>query len=163
MRLITGTEINYLFICHTKLWYFSKHIQMEQSSDAVSIGKFIHEDSYKREHELKFDGVAIDFIKKGNIIELHEIKKSNKMSKATEMQTLYYLYTLKNKGINAIASIDFPKSRECKRIELNDKNEIDIIDAINKVREIEALSFPPDVKRVPFCPKCAYYELCWSE
>uniref|UniRef100_UPI00261A52AC Dna2/Cas4 domain-containing protein n=1 Tax=Thermococcus sp. TaxID=35749 RepID=UPI00261A52AC len=39
--LITGTEINYLFICPTKLWYFARGITMEQESDWVDLGKFI--------------------------------------------------------------------------------------------------------------------------
>uniref|UniRef100_UPI0026352367 Dna2/Cas4 domain-containing protein n=1 Tax=Thermococcus sp. TaxID=35749 RepID=UPI0026352367 len=33
--LIGGTEINYLFICPTKLWYFSHGITMEGESEWV--------------------------------------------------------------------------------------------------------------------------------
>ncbi len=35
---ITGTQMNYYFLCHTKLWYFAHHIQMEQESDLVALG-----------------------------------------------------------------------------------------------------------------------------
>jgi len=31
--IIRGTEINYLFVCKTKLWYFFKGITMEQESE----------------------------------------------------------------------------------------------------------------------------------
>ena len=37
--LITGTEINYLFVCPTKLWYFTKGITMEQESEWVDLGR----------------------------------------------------------------------------------------------------------------------------
>ena len=161
---VTRTQINYLFICPTKLWYFSHQIWMEHSSDLVATGKFIHEDTYKREQkEIKIDGIAIDFIKRGDTLELHEIKKSKTMEKAHEMQTLYYLYVLKNKGVKATAFIDYPLIRERKQVELNEQNERELEEAITKVKEITALELPPEAKRVPFCPKCAYYELCWSD
>jgi CRISPR-associated exonuclease Cas4 len=46
---IIGTQINYYFICKTKLWLFSHHIQMEQESELVLLGKILHKDSYKRD------------------------------------------------------------------------------------------------------------------
>jgi len=45
----TGTQINYYFVCIKKVWYFVHDIQMEQNSDAVYLGKLIHETSYERE------------------------------------------------------------------------------------------------------------------
>jgi CRISPR/Cas system-associated exonuclease Cas4 (RecB family) len=36
---ITGTEINYLFVCHRKLWLFHHHIEMEHTSDYVALGQ----------------------------------------------------------------------------------------------------------------------------
>jgi len=47
----TGTRINYYFLCRKKLWYFAKNIEMEQTSDAVYLGKLIHETSYDRENK----------------------------------------------------------------------------------------------------------------
>ncbi|OGP31326.1 MAG: hypothetical protein A2X87_06430 [Deltaproteobacteria bacterium GWC2_42_51] len=48
----TGTEVNYYFLCKKKLWYFSHDIQIEQGSDAVYLGKLIHENSYQREKDV---------------------------------------------------------------------------------------------------------------
>jgi CRISPR-associated exonuclease Cas4 len=45
----TGTQINYCFVCKRKLWLFSHALSMEQTSDAVSLGKLIHETSYARQ------------------------------------------------------------------------------------------------------------------
>ena len=44
--IIRGIEINYLYVCKTKLWYFVRGITMEQESDFVDLGKFLHEKSY---------------------------------------------------------------------------------------------------------------------
>ena len=135
---------------------------MEQNSDLVSTGKLIHENTYQREKkEVKIDGIAIDFVKKGEIIELLEIKKSKKMEKAHEMQTLYYLYVLKKKGVKAVAVIDYPLIRERKFIELEEQKELE--DSIPKIQEIISLKVPPPPKKIPICSKCSYYELCWSE
>lgn len=49
--LITGTEINYLFICPTKLWYFARGITMEQESEWVDLGRFLHEQRYGGEEK----------------------------------------------------------------------------------------------------------------
>ena len=73
MKLINGTQINYYFICKTKLWLFSHNIQMEQESDNVKLGKTLHENSYKKENEVLIDNlINVDFIKNNNPIEIHE-------------------------------------------------------------------------------------------
>lgn len=159
--LIRGTEINYLFICPTKLWYFSKGITMEQESEWVDLGKFLHEKSYfGEEKEVKIGPISIDFIKKGNIVEVHEVKKGKSMEKAHEMQALYYLYYLKRLGISAKAIINYPKLRETKEISL-DGRENEVEDAIREVERIRYLPSPPAPIKSRRCKKCAYYELCW--
>ncbi|USH00004.1 CRISPR-associated protein Cas4 [Thermococcus argininiproducens] len=159
--LIRGTEINYLFICKTKLWYFSHGVTMEQESEWVDLGKFLHEKSYfGEEKNIKIGPIAIDFIKKGDIIEIHEIKKGRSMEKAHEMQALYYLYYLKRLGIKAKAILNYPKLRETKEIILNGHEE-DVERAIKEVEEIKSLSIPPTPVKSKKCKKCAYYELCW--
>ena len=44
----TGTQINYYFVCHRKLWLFSKNISFEDENEYVQLGKLIDESSYKR-------------------------------------------------------------------------------------------------------------------
>lgn len=43
---ISGTFINYYFVCHRELWLFANGINMEQESDLVYEGKLVHESSY---------------------------------------------------------------------------------------------------------------------
>lgn len=75
----TGTQINYYFICHKKLWLFSHNIDMEHTSDKVYQGKLLHETSYKRKlKEIELGNIKIDFLESG--CEIHEIKKSRNKS-----------------------------------------------------------------------------------
>lgn len=161
---IIGTQINYYFICKTKLWLFSHHIQMEQESELVSLGKILHKDTYKRDKkDQTIDNlISFDFVRKGGVLEIHEVKKSKKMSKAHHYQLLYYLYYLKNeKGIDdAIGIIDYPKIRRRETLKLNDRNEKEIKNIIKRIGNILNEELPTP-KRIPACTKCAYYDLCF--
>lgn len=160
---IIGTQINYYFICKTKLWLFSHHIQMEQESELVSLGKLLHSKSYKNEKEYTIDNlISVDFIKKQDYLELHEVKKSSKMEKAHEYQLLYYMYCLKNrKGIENIKGIiNYPKMRKKVMVELDESKENELNAVIEDIGNIINNNAPkPEKMRI--CRKCAYYEFCW--
>ena len=42
----TGTQVNYYLICKRKLWLFSRGLEMEEISDLVLLGRFLHERGY---------------------------------------------------------------------------------------------------------------------
>ena len=134
---INGSQINYYFICKTKLWLFSHNIQLEHESENVKLGKILHENSFKREKDYLIDNlINIDFIKINDSIEIHEVKKTQKMNKSHEYQLLYYMYYLKNeKGIaNIKGFLDYPKNRKKKEINLTQEKEeklLKIIEDIN--------------------------------
>jgi CRISPR-associated exonuclease Cas4 len=73
---------------------------MEHTSDVVYTGKVVDESSYAREEKsVDIDGVInIDWIDTKTGI-IHEVKKSDSVEKAHEMQVLYYLWYLKQKGV----------------------------------------------------------------
>lgn len=160
---VNGSQINYYFICKTKLWLFSHNIQMEQESDNVDLGKQLHESSYNREKEFLIDNlINVDFIKKRKDIEIHEVKKTPKMEKSHEYQLLYYMYYLKNeKSIdNLMGYIDYPKIRKKVKFELTPEKEEEIRDIIQEINEIINSEIPKP-KKLKICRKCAYFELCW--
>ena len=105
--IITATHINYYHICNRKLWLFSNGINMEHTSDIVTEGKLIGENTYTdraaKYTELQLDGVKIDSYDARNKV-VHEIKKSDKMEAAHEAQVKYYLYKLKQHGIEGVTS-----------------------------------------------------------
>lgn len=79
---INGTQINYYFICKTKLWLFSHNIQLEHESANVKLGKILHEDSFKREKDYLIDKlINVDFIKLTDSVEIHEVKKNSENGK----------------------------------------------------------------------------------
>jgi len=162
--VFTGTQVNYFIVCPTKLWLFSHFVRMEQDSDLVSLGKLLHEESYKRDRkEIMIDSrIAIDFVKKGDKIILHEVKKSKKLEKAHYYQILYYLYYLKRKGVKAEGMIDYPKIRKNERVVLSEGKEEELEDILNKIKEIISREKPPKAEKKKYCRKCSYFEFCWT-
>ncbi len=159
---ITGVMIYYYFICQRKLWYFANEINMEQNSELVSIGKTIDETSYKREKKsiLIDNTINIDFIKDGAV--LHEVKKTKAIEEAGIWQLKYYMYYLKQKGVETLeAKIDYPLLRQTKEIVL-EKEDVEIIEnVIKNIQEIVTKEKPPEVIKEKICKKCSYYDLCY--
>ena len=156
---ITGTHIHYYFICKRKLWFFSRNITMESNSDIVSLGKLLHEESYKKNYkEILIDNIKMDFI--NNSCEVHEIKKSMKMKEAHIYQLLYYLYTLKRKGIRAVGFIDYPLLKKREKVELTEEKEKEIECIVEEIRKIIKMLQPPSEKECTCNKKSAYYDLC---
>ncbi len=159
---IQGTKMNYYFICKRKLWLYSKGITMEQNSDRVTSGKLIHEKSYPR---LKKRDVLIDDIINVDIIDgeyVREVKLSSKMSKADEMQLLYYLYYLRSVGIEKKGLLNYVKEKKQEVIELTDEKIKEIESALIEINSLTNENKPPKLEKLPYCTKCAYYEFCFA-
>jgi len=158
---ITGTEINYFFICKTKLWLFSKFQTMEHSSDIVKDGKIIHESVHKRRvKEVNLPGMKIDLIQMKDGLIIYEIKKSKKMEKASIYQLLFYLYKLKEMEIIAKGILDYPLIRKTEEIILTKEKEKELEEISNEISFIIGGSIPPPEKK-SYCSKCSYYDFCW--
>jgi len=158
---ITGVKVAYYFICHTKLWLFSHNITMERENDYVALGKIIHENSYRGHNEIQIGDIAIDYIRKGETIEIHEIKKSSAMENASKMQVLYYLYYLKSRGVIATGVIDYPKLKKRITVELTPESEEKVKNVLTEIEKTISGPMPPP-KRKKICKKCAYYEFCFG-
>lgn len=85
------------------------------------------------------------------------------MEKSDRMQLLYYLYYLNVLGIKRNGKINYVKERRIEEIELEDKDKIEIEEALKEIKIIENLELPPSKINEPFCKKCAYYEFCYIE
>ncbi|MFW5803772.1 MAG: CRISPR-associated protein Cas4 [bacterium] len=159
---ITATHINYFFICKKKLWLFMHQINMEQESDIVKMGKLIHESSYDRKvKEIKIgENIVLDHMDvKSKTI--HEVKKSNKMESAHKWQLKYYLYCLREHGINDFkGQLDYPKLKKTQTVALT---EDDIVEIEKVIRDIEKIFTGdiPKAEKKKACRKCAYFEYCF--
>lgn len=162
---ITATHINYYHICHRKLWLFANGINMEHTSDIVTEGKLIGDNSYTdravKYTELQLDGIKIDYYDAKNKV-VHEIKKSDKMETAHEAQVKYYLYKLKQHGIeNATGILEYPTLRHTSQIELTDGDVMDIQRWESDILEIISREEMPAVIKKPVCKRCSYFEFCY--
>lgn len=164
LSMITGTHINYFFVCKRKLWLFSHGVQMEQTSDTVLLGKLIDESSYERkEKAIDIDGnIVIDWLDEKNGV-IHEVKKSDSMEDAHTWQVLYYLWYLKQKGVVGLrGEIDYPKLRQKTEVALTAKAESDLQMILEDVKTVCSLEKPPERIKKKFCRTCSYFDLCWG-
>ena len=158
----TGTEVGYFFICRKKLWWFHHGIEMERENDRVKMGKLVHETAYNRQKkEISIDGrIVLDWQSDGVI---HEVKLTDKMEAAHEFQLLYYLYYLKQKGVESLTGqIDYPNLRQTREVELTAEKEAELLAALREIEKIVSLAAPPEVEYMKICKSCSYAELCWG-
>lgn len=159
---ISGMMIYYYIVCKRKLWYFYNQIQMEADNENVQIGKVLDENTYERENKhINIDDVInIDYIRNKGI--LHEVKKSKKIEEAGIMQVKYYLYYLKQRGVDDIkGKVDYPVLKQSIDIELTEEDEKYIESVLIDLKEIVNRPLPPLLEKKRFCKNCAYFELCY--
>ena len=154
---VTATHINYYFTCRRKLWLFSHNIKCEQESELVKIGKIHHEDLEK--NAIQIENIRLDGLRGGKVFEL---KKKNTAPEAARHQVLFYLLKLKEKGIITQGIIKYKENNRLETVELTNKNEESIKKAIKEAEEISIMPISPETKRIKYCKKCSYYELCFS-
>ena len=158
---VQGVKVNYYYICKRKLWLYSKGITMEQHNDRVLMGKLVHENSYGRLQKREFlidDLLKIDILDKNYV---REVKISSKMIKADKMQLIYYLYYLDKLGIKKKGLINYVKEKKQEEIELTCENKKEIERALVDIKKISQQEKPPELVKLPYCTKCAYYEFCF--
>lgn len=164
LKKITGVDISYYFICYRKLWLFNHKIQMENDHQNVRIGRQIHETRYKRQRKniAILDTISIDFVKKGEQIVIHEIKKSKKMEKAHKYQLFFYLDFLLKYGVEATGELNYPLLNQKVLLELTDEVRIELKEIYREITKIVS-GILPGMKKRSYCTKCAYYEFCFCD
>lgn len=163
---VTGTHMNYFFICHRKLWLFSHSIKMEQNSELVDAGRLIHETSHRERSEqyseIQIGPIKIDFFDQKNKI-IYEMKKSSKLEKAHVWQLKYYIYVFKCAGIEGVRGVlEYPKLRKREEVDLSAADEGELEYAIAGIERIISSGECPERLNKKFCKKCSYFDLCWS-
>jgi len=160
--MITGTIVNYYFHCKTQMWLHANRINLEDNSEDVRIGKVLHDISESRVDEVSFEGIKVDKITKDYVV---EVKKSDSDIEAAKWQLIYYLYVLKQKGIEKKGRLEvFEKNRQDKKrfiIGLTPENEKKLLEILQDIEKILSNPTPPRPKFESKCKKCAYYEFCF--
>lgn len=164
---ITATHINYYFICRRKLWLFANGISMEHESELVYEGKLIHEYSYQQRaqkyQEIVIQGSVIDYYDPKNKI-IHEVKKSDKREEAHVWQLRYYIYLLKQSGIDGVRGIlDYPALRKKEEVVLTGSDEEKLHEIVQDIGQIIRSDKCPGRLAKSKCRNCSYYDFCWAE
>lgn len=161
---VNGTIINYYFHCKRQCWLHGQRINLEDNSEDVRIGKVLHElkNEGKKNTEIAIENVKIDKITEEYLVEM---KKSDADTEAAKWQTLLYLKTLKNKGIQRKGKVEYvEKNKQDKKviiIELTEEYEKQLIDLIDEINLFMQDDKPPISEFKSKCKKCAYYEYCF--
>lgn len=163
---ITPTHINYYHLCQRKLWLFANGINMEHTSDTVYEGKLIHETTYPQRAakytEIDLGVAVIDYYDAANKI-IHEIKKSDKVEYAHVAQVKYYIYLLKQRGIDGVSALlEYPKLRKTEEVQLQPGEEEEVAAWEQEIEKIIQQEQAPGVINSRICKKCSYYDYCYS-
>jgi CRISPR-associated exonuclease Cas4 len=161
---ISGSIIQAYIICPRQAWLMSRNICGNQFNEFLEIGRFLSEETYKREKkEIRIGSNVIDIVKnKNNSITIIETKKSSRAIAGSKLQLLYYLYTLKEKVKNIEGEIRIPTEKKIIKVVLDKKNINIIKNNIDNLSKILRNDLPPNVKNSKYCRKCSYSEFCWS-
>lgn len=164
---ITGTMLNYYFVCHRELWLFANGINMEHTSELVYEGKLIHEESYpqrsSRYEEVAIDGIKVDYYDAKNRV-IHEVKKSNKVDRAHEWQLKYYMHVFEQHGVDGVRGIlEYPTLRKTSKVMLSDVDREQIREMTADIEKIVTQDECPPLAKKGICKNCSYYEFCYAD
>jgi CRISPR-associated exonuclease Cas4 len=161
---IYATLVWYYTICPREVWLMANHIQPDQDNENIMIGRIIHESSYEREtKDVEIEGMKFDLVKgkAGNLL-VGEIKKSSRAAESSRLQLAFYLYRLRQTGVEAKGVLMFPTERKRIEVILDDELVETLKDIMTNIGGILDSGSPPHAVRNKYCRSCGYNELCWA-
>ncbi|MNW39902.1 PD-(D/E)XK nuclease superfamily protein [compost metagenome] len=161
---ITGTMVNYYVHCRRQCWLFANGMNFEDDSEDVRIGKVLHElkNESKSGREIAIEGIKVDKLTDQYVT---EFKKSDSDIEATKWQTIYYMYVLKQKGMDRKGSIQFmERNRQDSTtisLELDEETEQHMISMLEEMEQYLDQDQPDPAVLDKKCKRCAYYAYCF--
>lgn len=162
---ITGTIINYYFHCKRQCYLFANRVNLEDNSEDVRIGRVLHEIRAKdnKDTEVKYENIVLDKVSSKYI---EEYKKSDSDTEAAQMQLIFYLKQLQDKGITKEGKLIYyeknkNKGKKTEIIKLDASNISKLNKCIEDIEQLVGQENVPDVEKDKKCKKCAYYDYCY--
>ncbi|WP_028043567.1 CRISPR-associated protein Cas4 [Candidatus Stoquefichus massiliensis] len=160
---VNGTLMNYYIHCPRQCYLHAHRLNLENNSEDVKVGKALHESKYLNDvnAEIAIENIRLDKLTKEY---LTETKKSDADVEASRWQLIFYLYKLKEKGVERKGKLEFiQKNKEKKTviIELDEQLETELLIKINEIEKLLKSEQVPSVIEKKHCKKCAYYEYCY--
>jgi len=168
MRYFAPSVFNAYNICKRQAWLMTRQLTADQHNEFIEIGRLIDETSFKKEKKkiyLVDLEATLDMVtRKDGVYYIAEIKKSSKSLKSGIFQLKYYLYLLKiRKGIKAKGIIKIPTEKISKKVYLSESDEKNIHRILVEMEKtLNREKAPKLEKMLKVCPKCGYFEFCWS-
>jgi len=138
---------------------------MEDNSMAVAEGKLIGKSTYARRsskwRELALEGIKIDHFDPKALV-VREVKKSPKLEHVHIAQVQYYLYRIKQAGVEgATGLIEYPKQRKTTPVLLTEENEKEVRRWLTAIEDIVHQSTCPVLDKKTYCKNCAFRDFCF--
>lgn len=159
-----GVYVWYYCICKREVWLMARGIVPDQKDENIDLGRFIHENYYKRDDkEISFGNVRFDvvFQSKEKVV-IGETKKSSTFYEASKYQLLFYLRVMRQAGINASGILLYPEERRRVEVELDDDSEKELDDICADIERIISREAPPKVRDNKYCKSCGYRMYCYA-
>ncbi len=163
---ITGTLVWYAMICEREVWLMAHEIEPDRGDARLEWGRFLSEITYprSRKREINLPGIKLDLVERhGTRLVVGEIKASSRFIEATRMQMLFYLWRLREMGVEAEGELRFPEERRRERVVLDEEAEAQLRAIMVRIEAIMQQPLPPPTKHIRYCRVCAYREFCWSD
>ncbi len=161
---IVGSYIQAYIICPRQAWLMARQICPDEDNEYLELGRLINRQAYGRERkEVALGHLKIDVVRRGGKdLIIGEVKKSSRAREAARMQLAFYLYELREMGVEAEGELLFPEERRRERLVLDEALAREVEDLNARVRALIFRDKAPLPERTRFCGKCAYAEFCWA-
>jgi len=161
---VLGSFVQAYLICPRQVWLMSRQIAPDEDNVHLALGRLIGAQAYGRERkEVRFEHLTIDLVQRGGRhLVVGEVKKSSRAREAARMQLAFYLYELREMGIEAEGELLFPEERRRERLVLDPELARQVENLKARVRVLILAPSAPLPTRIRFCARCAYAEFCWA-
>lgn len=163
MRIV-GSLVQAYQICPRQAWLMSRQICPDEDNVYLQLGRLIGAQSFGRERkEVRLEHLCIDLVRRGGQdFVIGEVKKSSRAREAARMQLAFYLYELREMGIEAEGELLFPEERRRERVVLDESLARQVEELKARILALIAQDQAPLPEKICFCGKCAYAEFCWA-
>lgn len=161
---VVGSLIQSYMVCPRQAWLMSRQICPDEDHIYLQLGRLIQRQSYSRERkEIHLGHLALDLVRRGgqNLV-VAEVKKSSRASAAARMQLAFYLYELRQMGLEAQGELLFPEERRREPLVLTEALAMEVAALKQRIQALLRQPAPPPPARIQFCTRCAYSDFCWA-
>lgn len=161
---ITGSLVQSYLVCPRQAWLMSRQICPDEDHVYLELGRLVQQQTYARERkEVTMGHLKLDLLRRGNKeLVVGEVKKSSRAVEAARMQLAFYLYELREMGVEAEGELLFPEERQKETMVLDDHWAARVEETKARLAEVLRRPVPPRAERTGFCRRCAYAEFCWA-